>query len=56
MSNRSVPAQTLRTAKLPAWVPIGVGETEPGQVALLAYYRGNAFARYTEDSDRLRRL
>ena len=38
-----------KTAKLPAWVSIGVGETEPGQVALLAYYRGDAFARYTED-------
>ena len=38
-----------KRAKLPAWVPIGVEETEPGQVALLAYYRGNAFARYTED-------
>ena len=38
-----------KTAKLPAWVSVGVGETEPGQVALLAYYRANAFARYTED-------
>ena len=38
-----------KAAKLPAWVSIGVGETAPGQVALLAYYRGNAFARYTED-------
>ena len=37
-------------AKLPAWVPIGVEDTESGQqVALLAYYRGNAFTRYTED-------
>ena len=33
-----------KTAKRPAWV-----KTEPGQVALLAYYRGNTFARYTED-------
>ena len=38
-----------KTAKLPAWVSTGVAETEPGQVALLAYYRANAFARYTED-------
>lgn len=37
-------------AKLPAWVPIGVEKTESGQqVALLAYYRVNAFTRYTED-------
>ena len=36
-------------AKHPAWVPIGVGEAEPAQVALLAYYRVNAFTRYTED-------
>ena len=34
----------VKTAKLPAWVT-----TETGQVALLAYYRGNAFAQYTED-------
>ena len=39
----------VKTAKRPAWVPIGVGETESGQVALLAYYRVDAFARYTED-------
>lgn len=37
-------------AKRPAWVPLGVEETESGQqVALLAYYRVNAFTRYTED-------
>ena len=34
----------IKTAKRPAWLT-----TEPGQVALLAYYRGNAFSRYTED-------
>ena len=38
-----------KTAKHPAWVPIGVGKTQPRQVALLAYYRMDAFARYTED-------
>ena len=37
-------------AKLPAWVPVRLdGEAETAQVALLAYYRVNAFARYTED-------
>ena len=39
-----------KTAKLPAWVPINRAETGSGQqVALLAYYRMNAFTRYTED-------
>ena len=38
-----------KTAKRPAWVPISVRATEPAQVALLAYYRVNAFAVYTED-------
>ena len=38
-----------KTAKRPAWVPIGVRESESGQVALLAYYRVGEFARYTED-------
>ena len=37
-----------KTAKRPAWVPVSVPDTEPGQVALLAYYRGNEFSRYTE--------
>ena len=37
------------TAKLPAWIPVRRGETEAAQVALLAYYRVNEFARYTED-------
>ncbi|MCG9131347.1 CapA family protein [Candidatus Poribacteria bacterium] len=39
-----------KAAKLPAWVAIDGGETGSGQqVALLAYYRVNAFTRYTED-------
>ncbi|RKU08166.1 hypothetical protein C6503_23580 [Candidatus Poribacteria bacterium] len=38
-----------KTAKRPAWVPIDVGKTESEQVALLAYYRMNAFSQYTED-------
>jgi poly-gamma-glutamate synthesis protein (capsule biosynthesis protein) len=39
-----------KAAKLPAWVEIDGGETGSGQqVALLAYYRVNAFTRYTED-------
>ena len=37
------------TAKLPAWVPVDVGDAEPTQVALLAYYRVNEFTPYTED-------
>ena len=37
------------TAKLPAWVPVQLGETRTAQVALLAYYRVNEFARYVED-------
>ena len=37
------------TAKLPAWVPVRLKESEPAQVALLAYYRMNEFTRYTED-------
>ena len=37
------------TAKLPAWVSVRRGQTETAQVALLAYYRVNEFARYTED-------
>ena len=47
---KSIGAGTdAKTAKRPAWVPISVPDTEPGQVALLAYYRGNEFSRYTED-------
>ena len=37
------------TAKLPAWVPLKRRETDTAQVAVLAYYRVNEFARYTED-------
>ncbi len=37
------------TAKRPAWVSVRRGQTETAQVALLAYYRVNEFARYTED-------
>ena len=40
---------TAETAKLPAYVPVRRGETETARVALLAYYRMNEFARYTED-------
>ena len=36
-------------AKRPAWVTVGVGDTNPLKVAMLAYYRLNEFARYTED-------
>ena len=36
-------------AKLPAWVPVKLSETENAQVGLLAYYRVNEFAQYTED-------
>ena len=38
-----------KMAKLPSWVPVRLGETKTGQVALLAYYRVNEFTRYTED-------
>lgn len=39
-----------KAAKLPAWVPINGAKTRSGQqVALLAYYRVNAFTRYNED-------
>ena len=40
---------SAETAKLPAWVPVRLGETRTAQVALLAYYRVNEFARYVED-------
>ena len=40
---------SVETAKRPAWVSVKRGQTETGQVALLAYYRVNEFARYTED-------
>ncbi|MYC76084.1 hypothetical protein F4X10_10025 [Candidatus Poribacteria bacterium] len=40
---------SAETAKLPAWVPVQLSETETTQVALLAYYRVNEFTRYTED-------
>lgn len=40
---------SAETAKLPAWVPVQLSETETAQVALLAYYRANEFTRYTED-------
>ena len=36
-------------AKRPAWVTVGVRDTNPLKVAMLAYYRLNEFARYTED-------
>lgn len=42
---------TAESAQLPAWVPVQVG-THPAStvdVALLAYYRVNEFARYTAD-------
>ena len=39
---------TAEAAKRPAWVPINTGEAEPKQVALLAFYRGNAFTKDTE--------
>ena len=42
-------ATDTKTANRPAWLPIGIREAESGQVALLAYYRVNEFARYTED-------
>lgn len=38
-----------KMAKLPSWVPVQLGETKTGQVALLAYYRVNEFTRYTAD-------
>ena len=37
-----------KTARLPAWAPVNVG-TKSAQVGLLAYYRVNEFAPYTED-------
>ena len=40
---------SAETAKLPVWVPVKLSETETAQVALLAYYRVNEFAQYTED-------
>ena len=40
---------SVETAKQPVWVPVKLSETETAQVALLAYYRVNEFARYTED-------
>ena len=40
---------SAETAKLPAWVPVQLGETRTAQVALLAYYRVNEFARYVKD-------
>ena len=40
---------SAETAKLPAWVPVRLGENRTAQVALLAYYRVNEFARYVED-------
>ncbi len=39
---------SAETAKRPAWVPVNLSETE-AQVGLLAYYRVNEFAQYTED-------
>ena len=39
---------SAETAKRPAWVPVKLSETE-AQVGLLAYYRVNEFAQYTED-------
>lgn len=40
---------TAAAAKRPAWVPVKPSETENAQVGLLAYYRVNEFAQYTED-------
>jgi len=40
---------SAEAAKLPAWVPVKLSETENAQVGLLAYYRVNEFAQYTED-------
>ena len=40
---------SAETAKRPAWVPVKLSETENAQVGLLAYYRVNEFAQYTED-------
>jgi len=39
---------SAETAKRPAWVRVKLSETE-AQVGLLAYYRVNEFAQYTED-------
>ena len=38
-----------KTAKHPTWVTVGIGDTDPVKVALLAYYRLNEFTQYTED-------
>ncbi len=42
---------TAEAAQLPAWVPVHVGTDSAStvEVALLAYYRVNEFARYTAD-------
>ncbi len=42
-------AMNPKDAKLPTWVTVGIGDTNPLKVALLAYYRLNEFAGYTED-------
>ncbi len=38
-----------KKAKRPAWVTLDIGDTNPLKVALLAYYRLNEFAQYTQD-------
>ena len=38
-----------KAAKHPAWVTVGIGDANPLKVALLAYYRLNEFAQYTQD-------
>ena len=38
-----------KAAKRPAWVTVSTGDAKPLKVAMLAYYRLNEFARYTED-------
>ena len=40
---------SAETAKLPAWIPVTLSETETAEVGLLAYYRVNEFAQYTKD-------
>lgn len=40
---------SAEAAKLPAWVPVKLSEPQNAQVGLLAYYRVNEFAQYTED-------
>ena len=40
---------SAEAAKRPAWVPVKLSETEKAEVGLLAYYRVNEFAQYTED-------